>query len=119
MQALLITAWFAFGLDRGVVDVEFAFEHFDDSAPDRFGIIIVANGNMRGQAGIVTRHRPKVKIVDAGYATHFAHSGTDSAQVKPARDALQQDVGSITQQSPGARQHPKADGDGDDGVNPV
>ncbi len=119
MQALLIAARFGFGLDRGVVYIESAFEHFDHSAPDSFGVIIVANGHMSGQTGIVTRNRPKMKVVDLGYALHLDHSCTDSGQVKPARHALQQDMGGVAQQSPCAGQHPKANGDGDDGVNPI
>ncbi len=51
--------------------------------------------------------------MDAGYTVYFAHRRSDRFQVEPARDTLQQYVGGIAQECPGAGQHPQANANGE------
>lgn len=88
VQTLLIPARFRLRLDRGVMNGKFGFEQFGQCTAGAFGLAAIGYRDMSGQARVVARDRPQMKVMDAGYAIHRTHRHANFVEVEPARDAL-------------------------------
>ncbi len=108
----------AFGLDRGVADAEPLAEHGLHRPPHRIRILAGAEGDVDRAADVVAAERPDVQVVQGRHPRRFANGLADVGQGDAAGHALEQDMGGVAQQDPGAGQHPQGDGDRHHGVDP-
>lgn len=119
MRHRYIVGWQNLYLNCDVINLELISEHQDQSPSRGFGFRLLNDANMRGQAGVVAGNRPQMQVMHARDAWNLAYGRADRFEIKTTRHALQEDVRRIAQQRPRSRQHPKADCDGDDRVDPV
>ena len=66
----LIT-WLSFCLQRDVVNSEPFGQHVRDAAARNFGIAAIGQNQMRSQAGVIARNRPKVQVMHICNAVLF------------------------------------------------
>jgi len=119
MKLLRFLAGLALRLNRNVMQGEIRLQARRHRLADSLAVGAGRQLHVDRAARLVRSGDPDVQVVNARDAKGLADRGADVGEDYAARRPLQEDVRGVAQQDPGARQHPKANGDGDDGSTQV
>src|SRR5215211_3497109 len=108
-------------LEGGMGDVVLAGEEFFEFAPAGVAVFLAADEDVGGEGREARGDGPDVEIVDLHYAFGRCHPPSDLFGVQAAWCGLEQDVGRVSEELPGATHDQEPDGDADQwvGISPA
>src|SRR5215210_4715722 len=103
-------------LEGGVGDAVLPGEELFEFAPAGVAVFLPADEDVGGEGRKSRGDGPDVEVVDLDYALSRRHLSADFPGVQAAGRRLEQDVGRVPEERPGAAQDQEPDGDADQGV---
>src|SRR5215210_4493828 len=104
-------------LEGGMGDIVFVGEEVFEFAPADMAVFVPADEDMGGEGWKARGYDPDVEVVDLDYAIGRGHFLAHFGGVQVRGCCLEEDVGRVSKELPGAGKDQDSDGDADQGVS--